>query len=250
MLHPRVATVTYLSDAGVGVPTLILDKRSPPPSDLEKKSLNGSVNKGWLSHPSFGKHIAFDGRLLHGGPGEYFPAVTTKLVNPPEEPKAKKLKVEEIATDLSGKRITFMVNIWLNHCPLESEPLEDDLVDQLSTRWEGVNEDVNAQSNLKVGEPNTPPFQWNITDISAFDEVYVAAPLVKAPKESPGAAGEEDCILCNRHVAMKFGATKQAFHYVSDSARGKGSASIPMEDGALTLQVGEEVSSDDENDDE
>ena len=68
MLHPRVAAVTYLSDNGV--PTLICDKRSPPPSDVEKKTLNGSINKAWLTHPSFGKHVAFDGRYLHGAPGE------------------------------------------------------------------------------------------------------------------------------------------------------------------------------------
>lgn len=63
-VHPRVATVTYLSDTGV--PTLILGKCSPPPTDPEKKSLDGSINKAWLSHPSAGKHIAFDGRYLHG----------------------------------------------------------------------------------------------------------------------------------------------------------------------------------------
>ena len=110
-----MATVTYLSDAGV--PTLILDKTSPPPSDKEKSSLNGNVNKAWLSHPSFGKHVAFEGRFLHGAPGEYFPSVAIKS-NDTSEPKAKKLKVDE-NTSLSvlchGKRVTFLVNIWLNH---------------------------------------------------------------------------------------------------------------------------------------
>lgn len=108
-LHPRVATITYLSDAGV--PTLILDKRPPPPSDEEKKSLNGSINKAWLSHPRFGKHVCFDGRFLHGAPGEYFPSVSTKAVDT-SEPKAKKLKVDA----QGGKRVTFLVNVWLNHC--------------------------------------------------------------------------------------------------------------------------------------
>ena len=31
MLHPRIATVSYLSD--IGIPTLVLNKRSPPPTD-------------------------------------------------------------------------------------------------------------------------------------------------------------------------------------------------------------------------
>ena len=112
MLHPRVATITYLCDTGV--PTLILDKRSPPPIDIEKKSLNGTVRKAWLSHPMFGKHVAFDGRLLHGAPGEYFPSIKNKSSNV-AEPKAKRLKLESngytSTTELSGKRITFMVNV-------------------------------------------------------------------------------------------------------------------------------------------
>ena len=112
MLHPRVATITYLCD--IGVPTIILDKRSPPPLDIEKKSLNGNIRKAWLSHPVFGKHVAFDGRLLHGAPGEYFPSIKNKSSNV-AEPKAKRLKVEGNActstSKLSGKRITFMVNV-------------------------------------------------------------------------------------------------------------------------------------------
>ena len=98
------------------MPTLILDKKSPPPSDPEKKSLNGSVSKAWLSHPAFGKHIAFDGRFLHGAPGEYFPSVARKSVIT-SEPMAKRLKAEEGGnmSSLSGKRVTFLVNIWLNH---------------------------------------------------------------------------------------------------------------------------------------
>jgi hypothetical protein len=115
MLHPRVATITYLCDTGV--PTLILDKRSPPPIDIEKKSLNGTIRKAWLSHPMFGKHVAFDGRLLHGAPGEYFPSIKNKSSNV-AEPKAKRLKLESngytSTNELSGKRITFMVNVSEN----------------------------------------------------------------------------------------------------------------------------------------
>ena len=113
---------------------MILDKRSPPPSDHEKTSLNGSINKAWLSHPCFGKHVAFDGRFLHGAPGEYFPSVNKIDV---AEPKTKKPRVDKNSTHiLRGKRVTFLVNIWLNHCPLEPEPLESDLVEKLTTPWE------------------------------------------------------------------------------------------------------------------
>ena len=60
MLHPRVATVTYLSDHGA--PTLVLEQKSPPMDDLKKTTLEKGIKKAWLSHPQIGKHTAFDGR--------------------------------------------------------------------------------------------------------------------------------------------------------------------------------------------
>ena len=121
MLHPRVATITYLSD--IGVPTLILNKRSPPPSDHEKESLNGSIKKAWLSHPYFGKHVAFDGRFLHGAPGEYFQSVNKTTLSA-SEPKSKRLKLDEHGTNnkLGGKRITFMVNVSVRFRQLFTVP--------------------------------------------------------------------------------------------------------------------------------
>ena len=137
MLHPRVATVTYLSN--IGVPTLVLDKRSPPPKDIEKKSLGGSIEVGWLSHPMVGKHIAFDGRLLHGAPGTFFPTATKKRLDCEDhEPATKKRKVEVKSTiscendvHSSTQRITFMVNIWLNHCPIDAELIDDNLCSKM-----------------------------------------------------------------------------------------------------------------------
>ncbi|KAL7526798.1 hypothetical protein ACHAXR_001660 [Thalassiosira sp. AJA248-18] len=247
-LHPRVATITYFSDSGV--PTLILDKRSPPPSDQEKKSLDGSIHNAWLSHPCFGKHIAFDGRYLHGAPGEYFPSVAKKSINT-NEPKAKKMKVEENYNKLSGKRITFLVNIWLNHCPIESEPLDDELADKLTTPWEGAEEDDNnAKGNLKVGDPVTPPFQWNVNDITAPDKVTKTESLAIASKESGGPAGVEEAVICNRHVDITFGASMEDFHNASTLAAIEGSMPIKMEEGVFTLKVGKEVLSDEDEEEE
>lgn len=244
-LHPRVATVTYLSD--VGVPTLVVDKCSPPPSDEEKKSLNGSVNKAWLSHPCFGKHIAFDGRFLHGGPGEFFPSVDKKHIDDSKQ-KAKKLKVEKNTNEPSVKRVTFMVNIWLNHCPLESEPLEYEVIDKLTTPWEDTKSGDNAKRNLKLGDPIIPPFRWDVNDITCADELSKTISLARASEGSGGPAGVEDCVICNRHVDISFGASKDDFHNASKLAAEEGCMPIEMEDGVFTLVVGKEVSSDEEDD--
>ena len=162
------------------------------------------------------------------------------------EPKAKKRKLEENTITLSGKRITFMVNIWLNHCPLESALLDDEIVEKLTTPWE----DDNAKSNLKVGDPFIPPFQWNVNDIAVTDKLNKTASLGRASKESGGPAGADDCVICNRHVDISFGASMDAFHNASKLAAEEGSMPIEMEDGVFTLKVGKEASSESDEDEE
>lgn len=241
-LHPRVATITYLSD--IGVPTLILNKRSPPPSDHEKTSLNGSIDKAWLSHPCFGKHVAFDGRFLHGAPGEYFPSVQKIDVS---EPKLKKLRVDNDNNTLGGKRVTFLVNIWLNHCPLEPEPLDSELVEKLTTPWEESDKEKDSKNTLKAGDHFVQPFQWNVKKISSPDILNKTISIAVTSKESGRPAGAEHGVICNRNVDILFGASMAAFHNASRlAAEEKGSIAIDLRDGVISLLVGKELSSDDD----
>ena len=229
---------------------MVLDKRSPPPSDHEKTSLNGSINKAWLSHPCFGKHVAFDGRFLHGAPGEYFPSVKKIDV---AEPKTKKPRVNKIGTHvLRGKRVTFLVNIWLNHCPLESEPLDSELVEKLTTPWEDdTDKEEDSKNKLKIGDPFVQPFQWNVEKMDSPDILNRSVSLVVASKESGGPAGDEHTVICNRNVDIVFGASMADFHNASTlAAEGNGSIAIDLQDGVIALVVGKEVSSDEDDDDE
>jgi len=100
-VHPHLSTVTYLTDCGA--PTLSLDKRSSPrPNDA--KSIYGPVPRGVLAYPRMGKHICFDGQLLHG-------------TVPSSEEK--------------GERVTFLVNVWLNHRPSNCFRLSEQLAHRL-----------------------------------------------------------------------------------------------------------------------
>lgn len=85
-IHPHLSTVTYLTDWGT--PTLVVDRRRLETTRFLTPC--GAIQEGLLSFPSSGKHIVFDGQLLHG--------------NIPD--------VGEL-----GERVTFLVNIWLNHRP-------------------------------------------------------------------------------------------------------------------------------------
>ena len=265
MLHPRIATVTYLSN--VGVPTLVLNKRSPPPTDVEKKSLNGSVEQGWLSCPMIGKHIAFDGRLLHGAPGTFFPASnSTKGKGADDEDerpnKKRKLDVAVAVADIihatstsngnSTKRITFMVNIWLNHCPIDAELIDDDLCSQMKAKWE-KNEKLENGARLK-GDSDadcTPALTWSLSDANKSNEF--GKEQVKVVENESDWAGREECVICNREVNMKYCSTMADLHNATKKAHdaeGK-SLEIIFEPNVLQLEVGDEVSdSDDDNDDE
>jgi hypothetical protein len=227
LLHPRLATVTYLSD--YGAPTLILDKKSPPMDDLKKKTLEDHIAKAWLSHPKLGKHTVFDGRLLHGAPALYFPS----RKHQDGEPAAKRQKVDK-------KRYTLLVNIWLNHWVLDAALLDEEVCSKLKTPYE------HAESNLKGDDSYTPPFVWN-------DKIDLAKPVeaekfkLQTSKVDP--AGEDEIALCNHNVTFKYNPTMDECHKAS--ALGP-TVELELDESAFTLHVGDELpdATDDEAEDE
>jgi hypothetical protein len=238
LLHPRLATVTYLTD--FGAPTVVLDKRSNPPDDVDRKTLQGSIPKGWISHPKLGKHMAFDGRLLHGAPAAFFPGSSEDDSNggkgstssEPPMKKAKTLEPPVKEAKMQRKRITLLVNIWLNHCPLDAEPLDDDICEELKTPFEGQG---------KTDESFQPPFVWNDLDLVKPPELKKIA-LTASPSDP---AGEEEVVLSSRIVTISFGASMEDFHRAS--AQGS-LVEFELGKGALSLEVGGEVPSDEDED--
>jgi hypothetical protein len=218
LVHPRIATVTYLSD--FGAPTVVFNKNSPPPNDID--SLGGEIHTAWLSQPSIGKHIAFDGRLLHGAPATFFPAMQGQHSSELEEPPTKKIKSEP----QNKKRYTILVNIWLNHCPLDAEPLDEDVIHQLKVPF-------------AAGESSS--FSWNGSFDATSSPQKVA---LTASWDDP--AGEEETVVCGRRVNIFYGATMDRMHEVAASGR---LLELELGEGAVSIQVGEAVQeeSDEEN---
>ena len=226
LLHPRLATVTYISDCGA--PTLIIDKKSPPVNDWNKKTLEQGIGKAWLSHPKLGKHTAFDGRLLHGAPALYFPPRFRRR-KVETEPAAKRQKIE------TTKRYTLLVNIWLNHWVLDAALLDEEVCQKLKTPWESQ-----GSSNLKGDDSYIPPFVWNKkVDLTKPPDVTT----VKLSASNVDPAGEDEIALCNHTVTVKYNPTMEECHKASASGS---TVEIELEEGALTLHVGEELPTDDE----
>lgn len=106
--------VTYLSD--IGGPTMVLTKAAPL---RHGERLEGEIGECFVSRPRVGKHISFDGRLLHAAPAELRPLWRGRGTTS--------------TTTKGRKRVSFLVNVWLNHKPRYAEPLDDSMVHQMIT---------------------------------------------------------------------------------------------------------------------
>jgi hypothetical protein len=252
LLHPRVGTVTYLSD--YGVPTAIFNLPSPPMDDVERKSLERTIDKAWLSHPQIGKHTAFDGRLLHGAPAMYFPsrtvmatetaAATTSNSNEGnDQPPAKRQKVVS-AEQIGTKRYTLLVNVWLNHWVMDAALLDDEVCAKLQTPWQ----DPNVVSNLKRDDdslvPPPPPFTWN-PNVHLFKPCDIPAKITLKPS-SVDPAGEDEIALCNHIVTVKYNPLMAECHQASLLAS---TVELELETNAIHLEVGEMLAKQEEDDD-
>lgn len=140
-LHPHIATVTYLSDTGA--PTLVLHGAVEGPAM--------AVERVHVSWPWVGKHIAFDGRWLHGAPPDL-----ADLAEAPAESTAK-------------RRCTFLVNVWLNHKPVNAVPFKS-LESALSTpggdppcmRFSEQSPLSMSVDSSSVGSPKVTRYSWRL----------------------------------------------------------------------------------------
>lgn len=95
-VFPTKATVTYLTTGHKAAPTLIF------PHTYHDRANNTPLSHVYASRPLQGKHLVFDGSLLHG---------------------AIPLTQSESISDEDSLRITFLVNLWKNHQPMGIHPL-------------------------------------------------------------------------------------------------------------------------------
>ena len=107
-VQPHLSTVTYLTD--VGAPTVVLGVPAPRAVKDEEEAY-GAISTAHVSWPRVGKHICFDGSLLHG-----------------TLPEAK----AAAAPAAAGPRVTFLVNVWLGWRPHGIRPLDAALAEKMS----------------------------------------------------------------------------------------------------------------------
>lgn len=118
-VFPFISTVTYLTaNASYNHPTVIFDATAAD-------DIGTPITDCFISIPKPGKHVAFDGKLLHGAPAELLFFSTVNGSNQNEEDE--------------GLRVTFLVNVWINHKPAAINPLDIGLVNELNQLSENSN---------------------------------------------------------------------------------------------------------------
>lgn len=115
---------------------MVLGRISPMQSD-DLGVIVGPINKAFLSRPAPGKHISFDGRMLHGAPAD---ANIWK-------------QTASVAGTADASRVTFLVNVWLNHVPSSAEPFPTDRIAQLTPK------------DLVLRKPDVQPMERDATSL-------------------------------------------------------------------------------------
>lgn len=125
-IHPHLSTVTYLTN--LGAPTMVLSKRVDAMTGeniVEDDDINGLIC--W---PKKGKHLSFDGRYLHAAPSDFMEdeAFDKQCTFDKEGLDDKEAKVLE----RRHRRVTFLVNIWLNFKPFNVNVFPETMLNSLS----------------------------------------------------------------------------------------------------------------------
>lgn len=114
-----------------------------------------------------------------------------------------------------------MVNVWLNHCPLDAEPLEEEVI-----------------AKLKAPHGKSASFSWQ-SEIDWSSKINPETIKIGKHKDDP--AGSEEVVICNRVVTITYGASMESLHKASSTA---GLLQIDFDDDALSLFVGGAVEED------
>jgi hypothetical protein len=109
---------------------------------------SGEANDIVINKPMIGKHIKFDGRLLHAAPALALEAITNRDTSETAPGDSKHIKGKK-SDNHQPKRITFLVNIWLNHIPMQAQSYPTDAINDFTSPVLGLKGSFLNASNIK-----------------------------------------------------------------------------------------------------
>lgn len=160
----------------MGGPTIILDK--PGTDSAEQNFLGDLASEVYiLSKPAVGKHICFRGDLLHAASSDF----------EQEESPDDSSESESESSENRPKRITFLVNIWLNHTPSHAGPVDVNLLSAFKQHT--------FEEDIVLSEPAAAPYlldsssssqhrslRWTFTSSYVMTEIALPAPSAEEIK--------------------------------------------------------------------
>ena len=221
-VRPHVATVSYLSE--LGGPTIVLEKESGPKCGENFSSVSDKMH---FSFPTMGKHMSFDGRFLHCAPSEFGTSDSgSEIGNGSSSSSSSSSNSTSTNKIKSKKRITFLVNVWVNHCPTTAEPLDDKFLATMKLATTDVKLDLSRAAAI-------PEIKLEIEEDSSFDL---------------------DFVTDDKHAKLKIplphgGINEILKQYRADIFNKSGSLSVVTEGGKVVLEMGVDVESGDEEED-
>ena len=184
-----------------GAPTIILD--IAPHTDYGKLPNNRNISKAHVSFPECGKHIKFDGRLLHAAPSDVFYACSPSL---PGTRRGGSRSCKQLFRP-QYTRVSFLVNVWLNWKPFDTEYFPSDCLHLFKA-------DVNSASSLKFEPSNA---------VAPVNMAVKKGTATETFKHAFGATGQEHNLTLNIPVQdIKHAATQAT----SAGKHGKGSFTL------------------------
>jgi hypothetical protein len=191
---PTLSTVTYLTSSGSDSssyslpqnPTIIFPHCYHDPED-------NCISQCILSYPYPGKHLAFDGRLLHGAP-------THSALLQPQHQNDKQSNITELEDHSNSYsdehyRVTFLVNIWLQGPPIGVKTLSENIRSLLLFLPTAITNDENDNITRKshqysnennfiglvVEQPSStlPSIICNMQDAPSFSRIEIGNLITK-----------------------------------------------------------------------
>ena len=114
---PTLSTVTYLTEGSN--PTVLFSRTYEQEDD-------DVIPDMMISHPVMGKHLVFDGRLLHGAPA-HADLRSSYLSTGGDDAKTREKEKKESP----AMRVTLLVNIWADRKPAGVHPLDQNIRDAI-----------------------------------------------------------------------------------------------------------------------
>ncbi|KAI2510806.1 hypothetical protein MHU86_3592 [Fragilaria crotonensis] len=201
-IHPHISTVTYLTS--IGAPTMVCHRRIHPltgdwikmdddDNEQDASVANGS-SEGYLSWPKLGKHLSFDGGYLHAAPPDLLQK--GQFERQCQMPHSNGIVPtvdhdEQIRLVRRRRRVTFLVNIWLNHKPVNVERFPEGMLNKMSKVSSDDWELFESPKPLPISvidvaeQPLATTFTWPMGSGGSHESISAPIPVEKVQEMAP-----------------------------------------------------------------